>query len=154
MNQIEAKRAALAQHRKSLVADRDRLTEEIAKIDAKDEVLAELLGETNDALAGSHAAQVLDIPNVTVKDAVAEVVERFTSPFTKEDVSALLTATYPALRFTKRSLEKPINALLEAGKIRVARKGNAKVPAVYENTTLPLIRITDIDTPTTKAMSG
>lgn len=141
MNHLEAKRQAIQERRSVLAGQRAVIDTEDSKLQAQDEVLAELLGEMTGAFTGSAAARILELPNISLADAVWETIQSFSTPFTKADLFAAIRASYPALQFNLRSIEKPLAKLLKSGKVIPVRKGTSNSPSVYEKA--PLLAIAE-----------
>jgi lipoate-protein ligase A len=102
------------------------ITHQISLLDAKIEALEEVFAEQD-----SSRTDVPGKPFKSLRDAMDDILKTWNGPFTRQQMTDLIRAQFPGVKFSDRGIETPITDLENEGAIEMIVRGNAKRPSVY-----------------------
>lgn len=110
------------------------LIEELKTIDAVLKVLKEIKAKQDEEPIFSLnkiAKALLDEPSIPIGETLVEGMKAL-DQFTKDEVVAWVRAKYPTLKFSEKSMQRPLKELLDSGQVVLLKKNQgSKTQAVY-----------------------
>jgi hypothetical protein len=132
---IEEREQQLEKERGEVRQKIEILQRQLASIESKLELIAELKGEGFNApliLTNNSAKALLAADNLPSIHAVLTEGMKALRQFTKTDVIAWARLKYPKLQFSEKSIFRPLNDLIKNGEVKLIRKNQgSKTQAVY-----------------------
>ena len=95
------------------------------------EMLNEIDTSTDNHQPASQAEMALVLPVVTLGQALEDAA-RVLGNFTKGDLAGRIKLNHPKLEFAAKSLDKPLHALIDSGRVAKVRDSVGHNPAVYQ----------------------
>lgn len=102
-----------------------------AALTAWQEMLAAMDTAALTASPVSQAEMALALPDVTLAQALEDAA-RFLGTFTKGDIVDRIKLRHSKLEFATKSLDKPLHALIDSGRIVKIKESAGHNPAVYK----------------------